>query len=127
MKYARVKNAIVEWGMPETIYDFFKKIRDYARWDAKTKIFIFPGKGLMSHNIRAFLVLLRYLVGLTLLFLAFTYPLALWILVIGLTAYLFLAYKKAGFWGVILQFVCDFAVIIGFIEGVAGRGKLFPF
>jgi hypothetical protein len=81
----------------------------------------------MSHNIKAFLVLLRYLVGLTLLFAAFTYPLALWILVISLTVYIFLAYKKAGFWGVILQFVCDFAVIIGFIEGVAGRGKLFPF
>jgi len=119
VKVSRVKNAIVEWGMPGSIKDFGFKIYEYAKGDAKTKIRIFPGKGLASHNIKAFLVLLRYLIGLLLLILSFKFN-TLPYLFICLFAYLFIAYRKAGLWGIPLQFVADIAVIMAIIRSIIG-------
>jgi glycosyltransferase involved in cell wall biosynthesis len=118
LRYTRVKGAVVEWGMPKNIVEFFNKIRSYAMWDAKSKIFLFPGKGLKSHNVKAILVVLRYFVGGILLYFAFTTPLAMKILIAFLLAYLLFAFRKGGFWGIVLQFVSDFAVIIGFTHGI---------
>lgn len=120
VKYARVKDAIVEWGMPENLIEFFKKIQTYAKWDARTKIWFFPGKGLTSHNIKAFFVLLRYLVGLTLLVLSAWYSPLLTYLIIGFLVYIGFAYRKAGIWGPLLQITSDFGVISGFLEGLIG-------
>lgn len=119
VKMARVKNAVVEWGMPETIGQFKSKIQNYAKWDAKTKIWFFPGKGLASHNIKALSVLFRYLVALVFLVysLIFNSPLLVYWL-IGLSAYLIFAYRKAKIWGIVLQFVSDFGVMSGFLTGV---------
>ena len=110
VKYARVKSAVVEWGMPDTIYEFFKKIQTYAKWDARTNIYLFPKKGLASHNIKALFVLLRYLIGLSLLILGYRFN-TLPYLFIGLFAYLIFAFRKAGRWGILLQFVSDFGVM----------------
>lgn len=118
VKYSRVKDAIVEWGMPETIKDFQLKIYNYAKWDARTKIFIFPGKGLSSHNIKALFALLRYLFGLILLVLSFKFSVFTLYLIILISLYLFRSYRKARFWGIPLQFIADFAVMKGFIHGI---------
>ena len=69
LKYSRVKSAIVEWGMPETLSEFFKKINEYAKWDARYKIWWHPSQRLASHNIKSLLILFRYSVGLSLLIL----------------------------------------------------------
>ena len=122
MKYARVKSATVEWGMPDSLNDFFKKIQSYAKWDARTKILIFPKKGLTSHNIKAFFVLLRYLIGISLLILGFKFN-TLPYLIIGLFVYFVFAFRKAGWWGILLQFVSDFAVMSGFIQGFFSQKK----
>jgi len=58
---SRVKYAIVEWGMPAFIHNFQLAIYNYAKGDAENKIWIFPGKGLASHNIKDVSILLRYL------------------------------------------------------------------
>ena len=116
-KISRVKDAVVEWGMPRGIYDVGCKIYEYARGDAKSKIWIFPGKDSTSHNIKAFLIVLRYLLGFGLLVLSFRYN-TLPYLFIGLFVYLVYAFRKAGWWGIPLQFVADAAVIIGFIHGL---------
>ena len=121
VKYARVKDAIVGWGMPTTLKDFYKKVFFYAKGDAKTKILFFPGKGLMSHNIKAILVFLRYILGIILVIFSFNSTPLLFILLILISLYLFRAYKKAGFWGVVLQFTSDFAVMSGFLSGILGR------
>ena len=120
VKIARVKNAVVEWGMPGTIQEFGRKIYDYAKWDAKSKIWFFPGKGLASHNVKALFVLFRYLVGFSLLVFSFFNPALLYLLVILLLLYFFWAFKKAGFWGIVLQIVSDFAVMSGLLSGVFG-------
>lgn len=139
MKYARVKSAVVEWGMPEDLKSFFTKIKSYAEWDAKTKIWFFPGKGLASHNIKALFVLLRYLIGLIWLALAFfsfglpylpadaTRQALQAGLLIGLFAYFVWSFRKiylefgdykVSLWGPVLQIATDFAVMSGFISGI---------
>ncbi len=127
LKYARVKNAIVEWGMPETLEDFFNKIKNYAMWDARTKIWLFPGKGLMSHNIKSLFITLRYVLGITILVLGFKFPYLLPLLIILFITYLLWAFRKVflefrevkvAIWGPILQIVCDFGVMTGFVKGV---------
>ena len=118
VKIVRVKNAIVEWGMPKDLTEFFWKVFSYAKGDVKTKIVIFPTKGLTSHNIKAFLVLLRYLVGITLLIFSFYItPLFSFLILLVLTYFIW-AYRKAGFWGVVLQITSDFAVMSGFLTGL---------
>src|SRR5258706_3885641 len=127
MRYARVKSAIVEWGMPDTITNFQFKIYNYAKWDARTKIWFFPGKGITSHNIKALSVLFRYVVGLYLLFLSFKFTSLFPILLICLFAYFVWAYRKVfvelgdwriAIWGPILQVASDTAVISGFLSGI---------
>lgn len=130
VKISRVKNAIVEWGMPEDLTEFYFKIRNYAKGDAKSKIWNFPGKSLMSHNIKSILILLRYVVGITLLILSIWYPYLLAYLVIGLLIYIIWSFRKVFLefrevkiakWGPILQVTSDFAVMAGFLAGILGR------
>jgi hypothetical protein len=126
-KISRVKDATVEWGMPERLSEFFWKVFGYARGDALTKIWFFPGKGLASHNIKSLLILFRYLLGFSLLILGLKFPFLLTYLVILLFAYLFWAYRKiciefgdwkVSLWGPVLQLTSDVAVIGGFTSGI---------
>ncbi len=127
LKYSRVKNAIVEWGMPKTFGEFFKKIQDYAKWDAQYGIWWHPTHKLMSHNIKALSVLARYifLLGFFIFSLANTSLLALWFFI--LFAYLIWAFRKeymefndwkVTLWGPVVQIASDFAVMSGFISGI---------
>jgi len=142
LKYARVKSAVVEWGMPDTIHNFKLKIYDYAKWDARYGIWWHPVQGLASHNIKALMVLLRYLIGMVWLVLAFS-PIGLPYLpadatrqalqaglLICIFAYLIFAFRKIFFefrdyqmalWGPVLQITCDFAVMGGFLGGILKR------
>jgi glycosyltransferase involved in cell wall biosynthesis len=129
-KIARVKNAMVEWGMPKTVNEFKFKVYEYARGDAKSKIWVFPGKGFASHNIKSLSVLLRYLLGLVLLVYSMVMPPLSAFLVIGLLIYLVWAFRKVylifrdmriAVWGPVLQIVSDTAVIKGFVVGVFAR------
>jgi glycosyltransferase involved in cell wall biosynthesis len=126
-KISRVKDAIVEWGMPRTLKEFRLKIREYSKGDVKSKIWSFPGKGITSHNIKALFIVLRYAVGLFLLILGIKYHFVLAYLVILLIVYLIWAFRKIylefgdwklSFWGPILQITSDIAVINGFISGL---------
>jgi GT2 family glycosyltransferase len=128
LKYARVKSAVVEWGMPESMKDFFQKIKAYAKWDLRHGIWWHPVQGLASHNIRVLLVFLRYLLGSALLILSFWYPLLPY-LIISFIVYLAWSYRKVflefgdwriALWGPVLQITTDFAVMGGFISGIIG-------
>lgn len=121
MKYSRVKSAIVGWGMPGTIQEFGFKIFEYARWDAKSGIWWNPVQRFSSHNIHSLLILFRYLIGISILILGF-FNHRLWLYgFIAILLYGFWAYRKAGLWGIILQFTADFAVIGGFLSGILQR------
>lgn len=121
------KNVVVEWGMPTSIFNFQKAIFNYAKGDAESKIWIFPGKGLSSHNIKALSILFRYLAGLVLFVLSLYKPVILVILFILVILYLFWSFRKVylqfrnwkiAIWGPVLQIASDIAVIAGFISGL---------
>jgi glycosyltransferase involved in cell wall biosynthesis len=127
VKITPVKNAVVEWGMPQNINEFFKKIFAYAKGDAQSKIWIFPTKGFSSHNIMALLVIFRYLAALVLLVLILRnqFPLPLFGFLV--LVYMFFSFRKvygtsagfkAGLWGIPLQFASDLGVMAGFIYGI---------
>ncbi len=126
LKYSRVKNAVVEWGMPVGLGEFFKKIQSYAKWDARYGIWWHPQKHFSSHNIKALFVLLRYLVGLFLLILSIKYNLLPYLFILFFL-YLIWSYRKVyaefgdsriALYGPVLQIVTDLAVISGFVSGL---------
>lgn len=126
-KISRVKDATVEWGMPKSIEEFRFKIFEYAKGDAKSKVIIFPEKGIMSHNIKAISIFIRYPILLTLLILGFKYPISLAFFVIFLFLYFYWSYRKVflefgdlatSLWGPVLQVSSDVAVMHGFISGI---------
>lgn len=127
LKYSRVKTALVEWGMPESLGEFEKKIFSYAKWDAKYGIWWHPSQGFTSHNIKALFVLIRYLLGASLVLFSFSTPPLFSLLLILLLLYFFWSYRKVylefgdyrvAFWGPILQIVSDIAVMRGFVWGL---------
>jgi glycosyltransferase involved in cell wall biosynthesis len=111
-KFKTAKNAIVDWQMPKTIYDFGYKIYGYAKGDAESNIWWHPIKKWQTHNIKILSIFLRYLV----LILLFLFNKSLCLLYV--LCYMLYGYKKAKWWGVILQVSSDFAVMLGFIFGI---------
>ncbi len=125
LRYARVKDAQVDWKMPSSLSEFSKKIFKYAKGDAESGIWLHPLKGFKSHNIKALLVVSRYLVGILITIFLFKGNLAL---IIGLLAsYFYYAFRKvyvktaslvSGIWGVVVQIIADFCVMAGFMVGL---------
>lgn len=111
-KFVTAKNAVVDWEMPNSIYDFVLKIYAYAKGDAKSNIWWHPLKKWQTHNIKVLSIILRYFV-LVISYFA-SQPL-FWLLAI---CYMLFTFKKAGLWGILLQLTSDFACIIGFSHGI---------
>lgn len=131
VKIVRVKNAIVEWGMPESILEFRNKIFEYAKGDAKSKIWFFPGKSITSHNIHSLLIILRYLGAIGLFIYCLIANTSLFIYwLICLFVYFLWAFRKVflekgkvevAIWGPVLQIASDISVISGFVSGILGK------
>lgn len=107
-RFKVAKNAIVDWQMPETLSEFTNKIYSYAKGDAESGIWWHPVKKLKTHNIKILTIFLRYI-----LFVFYPYLVII---------YLIYAFYKAGWWGILLQFVSDFGCIIGFSHGLLQTG-----
>ena len=130
VKMAHAKDAVVEWGMPETLRAGINKMYLYAKGDAKSKVWKHPSKGFASHNIRVFSIILRYIFGMLLLILSFTYPPLLYVLLGAITAYIIWVVRKvyirtqdisSALWGILIQFTSDFALMKGFLAGYVNR------
>jgi len=129
IRIARVGDAKVIWEEIKdlTLQTFFLKIFNYAKGDAKTKIWIYPIPGIMSHNIKILLIFIRYFLGMVLLIYSFTTP-PLFHLFAGLfLLYIFWSIWKfrdiVNLWRVrvwipVLQIISDIAVINGFASGL---------
>jgi glycosyltransferase involved in cell wall biosynthesis len=133
MKYARVKDARVEWRIPQTFKGFTNKIYNYAKWDAAYGEWWHPQKRFMSHNMKSLYKLIRYLLGIILFFLGFFIHIYWIILLSGIVIYSYWAFRKVykefgvfkiGLWGIFFQYVTDFAVIKGFINGYVNKFKI---
>lgn len=123
----RVKNARVEWRMPETLKEFSKKIYLYAKGDAKSGIWKHSQKEKLSHNVKSILKLLRYLFGIILVIFALIHPIFWFLVMLLIIMYSYWAFRKVylefsnievGLWGIILQYVTDVMVVVGFLNGM---------
>lgn len=112
-KFVVAKNAIVDWYMPETIKNYYLKIKNYARGDAQSGIWWHPVKKWKTHNLKVMTIFVRYM-----LFVFVFVNLGYGYLGGIMGIYMLYAYKKASMWGIILQFISDFACIIGFSHGI---------
>lgn len=130
-RYAFVKEAEVEWEMPKSLLKGIGRMYSYARGDAQSKIFYHFSKGLASHNIKVLTIFARYIFGLMILILSLKYS-KFFIPLIFLFFYIIWAFRKvfvltnsprAGFWGVLIQILSDFAVMAGFVAGLVSREK----
>lgn len=130
VKIARVKNAIVEWGMPKDIKEFYWKIFNYAKGDVKSSIWWHPAKKYASHNIKAVLILIRYIFGVSLLFLSFKQHYLFFVVISFVIIYAYFSFRKTyiktsnkntALWGAVVQFISDAAVIAGFSSGLMER------
>lgn len=117
-KFITAKKAIVDWYLPKNVRDFALKIYGYAKGDAESGIWWHPVKRLKTHNLKLITVFARYFVGVSLFVLSFQYSVFTLYLYILISLYLLFAFRKAGLWGIILQFVSDFAVMAGFLRGI---------
>ncbi len=113
--------------MAETLREAFNKLFLYAKGDAKSKIWWNPTKKLSSHNIKILFVFARYIAGLAGVIMAIRSPLLWFVIIAGLFLYIFWSFRKVyvefenykiGGWGIILQFMADFAVMAGFLVGM---------
>ena len=95
--------------------------------DAKTKIWIYPIPGVMSHNIKIFYIFIRYLMGISLLIYSFTNPPFFWPLAGLFVLYIFWSVWKfrdivnswkVRVWIPIIQIISDIAVMMGFASGL---------
>lgn len=129
IRIARVGDAKVIWEETKyfTLRNFFLKIFNYAKGDAKTKIWIYPIPGITSHNIKILFVFLRYLLALTFLVFSFCFHWSLTYWLIGLLAYLFwsvwkfrdiVSSWKVRVWIPVVQIVSDITVMSGFSSGL---------
>ena len=126
-KIVRVKDAIVYWQLPLTLLEGIKKIYLYAKGDVKSGIWWHPVKRFSTHNIKIIFVYFRYIIALYLLLLACIYKIFELPFVLGVTYYMFWAFRKvyyqtnnikAGLYGIFIQIASDFAVMGGFISGL---------
>lgn len=113
-KFVTAKKAIVDWYLPKSIKDFGLKIYGYAKGDAESGIWWHPVKKWRTHNLKIMTVFLRYLFAIW-LYRNLEDVTGIYIL---LGIYSFWAFRKAQWWGIVLQFVSDFAVMAGFLRGI---------
>jgi glycosyltransferase involved in cell wall biosynthesis len=126
-KIARVKNAVVEWGMPDELNEVLAKMYHYAKGDAKSGIWFSRAKGITSHNILIVSHFARYILFLGLIACAVvglvspTWPILIFLI------YVFWSFRKvfvetgnviSGLYGIVIQFTSDFAVMAGFLAGI---------
>lgn len=125
-KFVTAKNAVVDWYMPVDIREFATKIYKYATGDATSGIWWHPVKKWRTHNLKVLTIFWRYILAIATIAILLNYSMALGyvstVVLIGM--YLMWAYSKAGLWGILLQFVSDFAAIIGFLEGVSKMPRI---
>jgi glycosyltransferase involved in cell wall biosynthesis len=132
VKIVRVKEARVVWEEAEnlTFVSSMKKFYQYARGDAKIGIWWHPSKQLASHNIKIMSIFIRYLILVFFLVFSISRPKLLVLPVLLVLLYLFWSVWKwrdvvvdwsARAWLPVIQVSSDFAVMTGFLTGLAKK------
>lgn len=114
-KFFVAEDALVSWRQQNTFFQAFTQLYNYAKGDGEARY--------TPHLKRAFLIFLKYVLGILLLFyfpllLLFIIPQYLaWVIGKG---YCFVNHKKAFYYLPVLQVISDFAVMSGSLVGLLG-------
>jgi glycosyltransferase involved in cell wall biosynthesis len=129
----RVKSARVEWRIPSDLSQVLKKMFNYAKGDAESKLWKYNDNSYTSHNIKVLLIYIRYILGILFLIFSTANPLFMNVLILSLIIYCLWSFWKvynykrevrAGLWGIVLQITSDLTVMSGFIIGTIKHGLL---
>lgn len=129
-KFVRVKDALVDWEVPNSLWEGLRKFYIYAKGDAQAGIWWHPTQRISTHNLKIFSVFVRYAVGIVLLILAFWYEIADYILVVSILAYLawsiwkmrdVVTDSRTRIWLPIVQIASDIGVLLGATLGIFSK------
>ncbi len=132
IKIERVKTAVVDWEVPATFPEIYKKFFNYAFGDAQAGILWNEVQGTGTHIVKILSIFLRYAILIVLIVFALKFSeLTLLPFIYAFFYAMFPIYKMRGIitkWHVIallpiLQIVSDFAVMSGFTAGLQERKK----
>jgi len=132
VKIVRVEEARVEWTEIKFFYlkDFSEKFLNYAKGDAKSKIWWHPTKQFMSHNIKILFIYLRYLFFIFLFFLSVLNIINYSLFLIIILLYLFwpiwkwrdvVQKNKSKIYLPVFQIISDIQVMRGFLTGILSK------
>lgn len=120
-KIVPVRGALVDWQVPENLWQAFGKFFSYARGDARSGIWWHPQKKLFTHNLKVLSVYARYLFFLGLLAVKTSWGIsvpALYLIIWPIAKHAPRVKKdEAIFWLPALQLVSDLGVMLGFLAG----------
>lgn len=125
LRFAHVKNARVDWEMPEIFNQGLRKLYNYSLGDIKSGIWFDPSKGLSTHNIKLLFKVVRIMFASLLMIFGLSNPVLILILFILFFTYcgwsFFKVYTKtndfkSGLWGIPIQLASDFVVIQSLLD-----------
>lgn len=128
-RFVRVKDALVDWEVPESLWEGVKKFYTYSKGDVQAGIWWHPGQRISTHNLKIASIFIRYFIGFLLLFLSFRFHWILYFLFVFFLLYLFWSIwkmrdvvtdTKAQLWLPVIQILSDLAVLAGTIAGFLG-------
>lgn len=126
-KFVRVKDALVDWEVPNSLWVGIKKFYVYAKGDVQAGIWWHPTQRVSTHNLKIASIFIRYLIGAILIVLSIDYNWLLYIVFFGFFFYLFWSVWKmrdvatdyrTRLWLPIVQITSDIAVISGTTLGL---------
>jgi len=125
-KFARAKDALVDWEIPKGLWAGIKKFYVYAKGDVQAGIWWHPAQRTSTHNLKIFSIFFRYFIGFSLFVFSFEYKIAGILLLVAILLYLVwpilkmrdvITDFKTRLWLPIIQIMSDVAVITGVLLG----------
>lgn len=127
IKIIRAKDALVYWEMPKAFSEIMSKFYNYARGDAKSRIWWHPLQEISTHNIKIMGIFARYAVAFLFLLFSIHLPELLYILILGFFIYIgwsiikmrdIIKEVKVRLWLPVIQVASDVAIMAGFLSGL---------
>lgn len=127
IKITPAKDALVYWEMPKRFSEILSKLYNYARGDAKSRIWWHPLQGTSTHNIKIMSIFVRYIAAFFFLLFSIHMPELLYISILGFLLYLgwsiikmldVVKGTKSRLWLPVIQVASDLSIMAGFLSGL---------
>jgi len=129
-KFVRVKDALVDWDVPDSLWEGIKKFYAYAKGDVQAGIWWHPTQRVSTHNLKIASIFIRYLTGAILVIVSISYNWLWYVVLFGFLFYILWSVWKmrdvvidirTRLWLPIVQITSDIAVLLGTSWGILRR------